>query len=134
MFKIHIASQYNPGRVEGYSYYDCVVMMLGGYPVIKAGAEGTYDWNCTGLGKYAQKLTVICLAIASDINALIRRIPAAEMQEIIKIARKDGRAILPIDTNVYFDPYEVNCDSYIFLDWIDDSDFPDARRPAKRHR
>lgn len=123
MFKIHIAAYYCHGDLEDCAYQDCVVFPTGECTLIKADAKGKPAWEYGGWGKYAPSLTVVCLAIAADIVNILRRIPAKEMQATIKRARKTGSAILPVDTNVYFDPYEVNFDSYIFLDWIDDSNF-----------
>lgn len=134
MFKLHIAAYYYYGALEDCAYQECVVFPTGECTLIKADAKGKPAWEYGGWGKYAPSLTVVCLAIADDIVNILRRIPAKEMQATIKRARKTGSAILPVDTNVYFDPYEFNCDSYIFLDWIDDSNFPDARRPTKRYR
>lgn len=134
MYKLHIAAYYCHGDLEDCAYQDCVVFPLGGRTLLKTDAKGKPAWEYGGWGKYAPSLTVFCRAIAADIVVILRRITAEEMQATIKRARKTGSAILPVDTNVYFDPYEFNCDSYIFLDWIDDSNFPGTRRPANRHR
>ena len=118
MYKLTIsASFYQDLATEGQAIQSCKAFPLRQTLCLKANKRNYYDWSYSAWGKYTEKLSKICSAIADDITDIVGEFSGDMMDEILECAKKHVCVWLPINQSKYIAKEDVNFSAEVMLKW-----------------